>query len=106
VTGVDFADTTPRHVVDVSAGWSQGKWEIDAAARFVSSFAGIVGTRTTAFALAPISNYLTVDARAAYEILPNLTLSLVGRGVTANTQKQTAIGTVDRRVLAQLQAKF
>lgn len=105
-TGTNFADTTPRHVIDVSGGWSAGKWEVDAAARYESSFDGIVGTRASTFALGTIDNYITLDARIAYQIVKNLTFSVVGRSITASNQRQTVIGTVDREVLAMLQAKF
>ncbi len=105
-TGVDFAHTTPRHVIDVSVGWSNDNWELDTAARFQSTFDGLVSTPDATFVATRINSYLTVDARAAYRIAPNLTLSLVGRGITMGNQRQTSIGTVDRRVRATLQAKF
>jgi outer membrane receptor protein involved in Fe transport len=105
-TSVDFARTTPQHVVDVSGGWSNGKWEIDIAGRFQSSFDGLVPTPETLFVVDRIHSYLTVDARVAYRIMPNLTASVVGRGITMNTQQQTSIGTVDRQVFAMIQASF
>jgi outer membrane receptor for ferrienterochelin and colicins len=105
-TGVDFEHTTPRHVVDLGGGWSSGKWEIDAAARFESSFEGLTGTRAALFTTTEINNYLSLDARVAYRIRPNLTFSVIGHGITASKQVETSIGSVDRRVLAQLQAKF
>ena len=105
-TGVDFDDTTPRHVFDVAAGWSDEKWEIDAAARFQSTFDGLVALPDATFFATRINSYLTLDARIAYRVSSNLTLSLIGHGITMSNQKQTSIGTVDRRVLAMLQAKF
>ena len=36
----------------------------------------------------------------------NVTLSVVGHGITMSNQKQTSIGTVDRRVFAAIQATF
>ena len=42
-TGVDFAHTTPRHVVDAGVGWSRGSWELDVMARFQSAFDGLLG---------------------------------------------------------------
>ena len=105
-TGVDFAHTTPRHVVDVSGGWSGDNWEIDAAARFQSNFNGLTSEPGAAFTLVPIGAYLAVDARIAYRITPNITASVVGRGITMNSQKQTVIGTVDRGVFAAIHATF
>lgn len=105
-TGVDFQHTTPRHVVDVTAGWAGGKWEIDGAARFESTFDGLVAQPNATFIATRINSYLTLDARVAYHITDNLTFSVVGRGITMASQTQTSIGTVDRRVFASLQARF
>ena len=105
--GVDFADTTPRHVIDVGGGWSDDNWEIDTAARFQSTFDGLmIHTSVPKFTFVQVGDYLTVDARVAYRITPNITLSVAGRGITMNTQKQTSIGTVDRQVFASIQATF
>ncbi len=106
MTGVDFAHTTPRHVVDLAAGWADDKWEIDLAARFQSHFDGLLATQAATFVTTEIGNFLAVDARAAYHITPNLTLSVIGRGITVSGQKQTSLGIVDRRVFAALQARF
>ena len=106
LTGVDFAHTTPRHVIDLGGGWSNETWEIDAAARFQSTFDGFVVSQEAIFTPTRVHAYLTVDARVAYKVTPAVTVSLVGRGITMSTQQQTAIGTVDRRVLAVLQATF
>ena len=48
-TGVDFAHTTPRHVVDLGGGWSDDNWELDVMARYQSSFDGLVGTPDATF---------------------------------------------------------
>jgi hypothetical protein len=53
-----------------------------------------------------VDSYVTVDARVAYRIMPHMTVSLIGSGFTAAHQRQTSIGTVDRRVLGMLQATF
>lgn len=105
-TGVDFQHTTPQHVVDVGAGWAGGNWEIDAAARFQSTFDGLLITPAATYTTLRVNSYLTVDTRVAYRISPNMTFSLIGNGITASTQRQTSIGTVNRRVLAMLQATF
>jgi TonB dependent receptor len=68
-TGVDFAHTTPRQVVDVRGGWSNGKWELDAAARYQSTFDGLVAEPDATFTAVRIDNYLTLDARVAYRDL-------------------------------------
>jgi outer membrane receptor protein involved in Fe transport len=106
MTGVDFQHTTPRHVVDLTAGWGGGKWEIDGAARFESTFDGLVAQPNATFTATRIDSYLTLDARVAYHITDNLTFSVVGRGVTMANQPQTSIGTVDREVFASVQASF
>jgi hypothetical protein len=92
-TGVDFAHTTPRQVVDVRGGWSNGKWELDAAARYQSTFDGLVAEPDATFTAVRIDNYLTLDARVAYRMTPNVTFSVVGHGITMSNQRQTSIGT-------------
>lgn len=105
-SGIAFAETTPRHVIDAGFGWSGGRWEIDAAARFVSRFNGLVVQPDATFVQTRIDDYLTLDARVAYRVTPQLTLSLVGLGISRRTQQQTALGSVERRVFAALQARF
>jgi outer membrane receptor for ferrienterochelin and colicins len=104
--GVDFAHMTPRHVVDVAGGWSQGPWEIDLAARFQSSIIGFQLTPDVTFIPVRVDSYLTVDIRLAYKIVPGITVSVVGRSITSGSQQQTSIGTVDRRVLGGIQMTF
>ena len=105
-TGVDFEHTTPRHVIDLGAGWAQGNWEIDGAARFESTFDGLLITPAATYTSVRVNSYVMVDARVAYRIMPHMTVSLIGSGFTAAHQRQTSIGTVDRRVLGMLQATF
>jgi len=106
LTGVDFARTTPHNVIDFGAGRTSGRWEIDAAARFESNFIGFNGLPNNTYVPVQVAAYLTLDARAAYQLTHNLTLALIGQGITYSSQRQTSVGSVDRRVIGVLQARF
>jgi iron complex outermembrane receptor protein len=109
-TGVDFAKTTPIHVVNANLGWARGPWEIDSYLRYESAFQGIrqaaASTTINGETLTPIPDYAAVDARFAYKLSDRLTFSLSGQNLTSSPQRQTAAPDVQRRVIGTLNVKF
>ena len=107
-TLVDFEDTTPRHVLNANVGWSRAPWEIDGFLRYQSSFDGIESPGFAAISgtLAPISAYVSIDARIAYAPSDRITLALAGQNITQSAQRQTASADVERRLLATFAIAF
>jgi outer membrane receptor for ferrienterochelin and colicins len=107
-TGVDFAHTTPAHVVNLNLGWARGRWEADGYLRYESAFYGI--ERSTVIAtngdvLTPIPDYVSVDSRLGYKLGDRFTLSLSGQNLLYSRQRQTSGPDVERRVFLTLQAR-
>jgi iron complex outermembrane receptor protein len=109
-TAVNFAKTTPVHVVNAGLGWERRPWEADAYLRYESAFYGIEKTAGSAAinseVLAPIPGYVTVDARVGYRLNDRLTVSLSGQNLTRSPQRQTAAPDVQRVVFGTLKLKF
>jgi outer membrane receptor for ferrienterochelin and colicins len=108
-TGVDFAHTTPVHVVNLNLGWARGPWEADGYLRYESAFYGIERTATDVAingeTLTPIPGYVSVDSRLGYKLGDRFTLSLSGQNLLYSRQRQTSGPDVQRRVLLTLQAR-
>ncbi|HLF13228.1 MAG TPA: TonB-dependent receptor, partial [Gammaproteobacteria bacterium] len=107
-TLIDFEHMLSKHVVNANVGWSRGPWEVDAYLRYQSSFAGVRFSTdffTPPF-LAPISDYISIDARVAYELNDRMTLALAGQNITRSEQRQTSSSEVERRLLGTFSISF
>ena len=105
-TGVSYQRTAPKHVLDASVGYSIGAWEADAFAHYESAFYGLVSTGGFNYAQSRVSDYLAIDGRVGYRLTKDVTLAVSGQNLGLRTQRQTTIGTVDRRVLATVSVRF
>jgi iron complex outermembrane receptor protein len=105
-TGVDFAGTTPRHIVDATLGWSSGAWEADGLLRFTSSSFGLYTANLVSYTAVPIGASVSFDARVAYHVGKNITLSVSGENILFSSARQTSFGKVEQRVLGGLTASF
>jgi outer membrane receptor protein involved in Fe transport len=106
ITGLGFKEMTPIHVINASLGWSSGPWQIDTFARWQSSSTGFANDGTGIFVPVRIGSYLSLDARIGYNITDNLTLAVSGQQLTMNSQRQTALGDVDRRLLGTVSVRY
>lgn len=108
MTLVDFENTTPRHVVNASLGWSRGAWEVDGYVRYQSDFAGIRIADPLTFVptLQPVSSHASLDARLAYSFTERASLAIAGQNLTQPRQRQTSGPDVERRLLATFTIQF
>ena len=109
----DFQHGTPTHVVVAGGGYSVGRFELDAQARWQSRFrdyrvstAVITAASTIAAAPLEIANYVQVDARAGYRVTDHLTLALSAQQFIAQRLVQSAGPPVERRLLVSATARF
>ena len=105
-SGVDFAHTTPRHVVKASLGWSTERWEIDGFLNFQSMAAGVAIGRSLDFGLVPLGAVVAFDARAAYKLTPSMTLSLSGQDILFSSARQTGWSKTEQQLIGQFTAHF
>jgi outer membrane receptor for ferrienterochelin and colicins len=107
-TQVDFANTTPRHVLNASLGWSQARWEVDGFLRYQSSFGGVAGPGdgSVVGVLEPISDYVTLDARLGFAVNGRVTVALAGQGLADSRQRQTSAVDVERRLFGNVTVAF
>jgi iron complex outermembrane receptor protein len=105
-TGVSYQRTAPKHVLDASVGYSIGSWEADAFAHYESAFYGLVSTGGFNYAQSRVSDYVAIDGRVGYHLTKDVTLAISGQNLGLRTQRQTTIGTVDRRLFATVSVRF
>ncbi len=103
---VDFAHSTPRHLINANLGWSGDHWEIDLFARYQSATTGVILTPASVAAQRSIPDYVSLDGRIAYEFADNVTLALSAQNFGAAQQQQTAGPDVERRVLLSVSTKL
>lgn len=105
-SALDFAHTTPRHVFKASLGWASGPWEVDGFLNVQSAAAGLFTRAATNFSLVPFGTVIAFDARAAYKVTPNVTLSLLGENVLFSSARQNGWSKNEQQVLGQVTAHF
>jgi iron complex outermembrane receptor protein len=101
---LDYAHGTPTSMVNVSAGYSWDRFEVDGQARWQSHFTDVSPVSTLGSQPIRIDNYLTVNARAAYHITDGMTLALTGQQLTQSHILEAAGIPVERRITAILNA--
>lgn len=108
LTFINYEDTTPEHVLKGDLSWTRGRWEVDATLRYQSDTHGIRGTSADAMlpTLVPISDYVAVDGRLGYRISDDMNVSLSGRNLAHDEQRQTSAAAVERTLLARFQYSF
>jgi iron complex outermembrane receptor protein len=94
----DFNTSTPTSQVVALLGYSWGKWEADAAAKYQSQY---TDDYVAGGAIHPVTvrNFVTVNARVGYSLTRRLTLAVTGDELTAPQVTETAVLPPDRRVL-------
>jgi hypothetical protein len=108
---VDFQHSTPVNQVKANLGWKHGPWEIDGYLQYQSKTSDLLptGSLTPAIPptmLTPISGYVSVDGRIAYDITSWAKLSLSGQNITQATQLQTSGPKVERTVFGTVTIGF
>ena len=103
----DFQHGTPTHVVTLGGGYSIGRLELDAQARWQSRYRDYRGDPVT-FALTPVEvgNYVTLNARAGYKVTDGLTLALTGQQLNRSRLLQSAGPPVERRLFLSATVRF
>ena len=104
---VDYALSTPRHVIAAGIGYSHDRWELDASARWQSGYRDFQAIGT-GFLLreAEIRNYVTLNARAGFRLTDNVTLALVAQQFNTPRLYQAAGAPVERLLIGTLSARF
>jgi outer membrane receptor for ferrienterochelin and colicins len=101
---LDYKHGAPADVIDMGAGYSWGKFELDGQARWQSKFTDYGSTATNGVEPIQISNYFTMNARIGYRITDNITVGLVGEELTQSQILEAAGTPVQRRIIASITA--
>lgn len=116
VSYVDYATTTPRHLVTANLQWSQGPWELDVFARCKSRFTGLHLDDSYVFdpldpfklpeVVVPLSDFAVLDLHLGYRINEQLRLDVSGQNLLHDEQVQTSGPAAERRLFATLRYDF
>jgi outer membrane receptor for ferrienterochelin and colicins len=108
---VDFQHSTPVNQVKANLGWHQGPWEIDGYLQYQSKTSDPLPTGSMSLAvpptiLTPVSGYVSVDGRIAYDVTSWAKLSLSGQNIAQSFQLQTSGPKVERTVFGTVTIGF
>jgi iron complex outermembrane receptor protein len=100
---VEYAHSTPEHVVIAGIGYARGKLELDLMARWQSSYLDfrLTPDRTGLLAV-NIDNYMTMNARVGYRLTDSLTLALAAQQFNQSQLSETAGPPVQRQIIVSL----
>lgn len=107
VTPKEFEEGNPTHHMNVKLGYSNGPWEADALAYYVSDskqFRTTGGGAT--FTFEDVDSYVGLNTRVAYTFDDDLTLALSGQQLQDSEQQTSTTPDVERRVFLSLSKKF
>jgi iron complex outermembrane receptor protein len=95
-----FDNGTPVHAIIVGAGYTQGRWEMDAAGRFQSAFTDYAKNGAGAVLPVAVPDYVVLNARVAYRLTDYLALAAVAQQFNVSPLLVAAGSYVDRRLTA------
>jgi outer membrane receptor for ferrienterochelin and colicins len=106
-SAIDYGASVPRHVIDANLGYTWGRVELDAQARWQSSYMDYRALGNSIY-LEPVEvqNYLTLNGRVAYKLTDSLTLALTGQQFNTSRLYQTAGPPVERQLIVSVTARF
>lgn len=102
----NYEEGTPTSVVIVGGGYTWDKLEIDGQMRWQSRFKDYRFSSTAGLQPLNISDYITFQARIAYNLTEHLTLALTGQQFQMSRLLQSAGPPVERSVIASLTAHY
>jgi outer membrane receptor for ferrienterochelin and colicins len=104
---VEYAHSTPNHVVIGGIGYSRDKLELDLLARWQSSYLDYrVNAQRTALLPIDIDNYVTMTARVGYRLSETLTLALTAQQFNQSQLIETAGPPVERQIIASITVRL
>jgi outer membrane receptor for ferrienterochelin and colicins len=106
-SAIDYARSVPQSVVVGGIGYTWEKLELDAQARWQSSYQDYKSNDNGIY-LQPVvvNNYLTMDARIGYRMSEHVTVALSAQQFNTSQQYETAAPPVQRRIIASLTVRY
>jgi iron complex outermembrane receptor protein len=106
--GLSFHDRTPRHKVNVHLGYTQGAWELDLDAHYLThydlpDFNGVV-LRHDNRAVAQLGDFVLLEPRIAWHVNEAVTAEVTARGL--RRRHELPLSTVEPLVLFSLAARW
>lgn len=102
-TSLDFQHSTPRHKVSAEINYTNGPWEANLFALYVSEVE-MLRSGVTGFVKVP--NYLSLSGRIGYNVTKDVQVALSGMNVGHSEQRLTSGRAEERRLFLTLSSKF
>jgi iron complex outermembrane receptor protein len=102
VTPYDYNTATPLNAVVFGAGYNWQKLEMDLHGKWRSRYTDLISLPSAAgrsYQPISIADFVTIDARIAYAVTPQLTLALIGDQLPGAQTIESAGPEVERRLL-------
>ena len=102
---VDYAHSTPDHVLTGGIGYARDNWELDLRSRWQSSYLDFrLNPARTALNAVNIDNYITMNARIGYRVTDSLTVALTAQQFNQSQLVETAGPPVQRQIILSMSA--
>jgi len=105
-----FEGGTPRHRVNGHLGYTNGPWEADLFAHYLTGFQALRwpsrGNPLDDYEAAEVSSHLVMNGRLAYRLNDSLTVALEGVGINQADHDESASAPTERRLFLSLTGKF
>lgn len=104
---VEYAHSTPEHVVIGGVGYTHEKWELDLTGRWQSGYLDYrLNSRRTALMPVQVDDYVSMNARVGYQVTDTVTVAVTARQFNQSQLIETAGPPVQRAVIMSVTARM
>ena len=104
---VEYAHSTPEHVVIGGIGYTRDRLELDLMARWQSSYLDFrLNPDRTALLPVNVDNYITLNARVGYRLTDAVSLAVSAQQFNQSRLVETAGPPVERRIIASITVRL
>jgi iron complex outermembrane receptor protein len=104
---VEYAHSTPEHVVIGGIGYTRDRLELDLMARWQSSYLDFrLNPDRTALLAVNVDNYVTMNARVGYRLTDTVSLAVSAQQFNQSQLVETAGPPVERRIIASITVRL
>lgn len=103
-TAYNAEESTPVHTVNLNLGYTNGPWEIDGYAHYVSDYEVLSGP--SPYTTVNAGDFISLSGRVGFRFNDNVSLALSGQELNQSGVRETSAPEKERQVFLTLEASF